>query len=60
MLLLSGVCSVVIPVIPEMSPSMNFAEIAVTVDVDSVGKVERQTKDIAMCAILLSNFYMWH
>ena len=36
-----------------MSPSINLAEMAVNVDVDSVGKVERQTKD---CNILLSNF----
>ena len=39
-----------------MSPSINLAEVAVNVDVDSVGKVDRQTKDISLCNILLSNF----
>ena len=43
-----------------MSLSMNLAEISVNVDVNSVGKVQRQTKNIALCAILLSNFYIWH
>ena len=41
-----------------MSPSINLTEIAVNVDVDSVGKVELQTKGIAMCTILFSNFSM--
>ena len=31
-----------------MSLSMNLVEIAVNVDVNSVGKVELQTKDIAL------------
>ena len=39
-----------------MSPSMNLTEIAVNVGVDSVGKVERQIKGMAMYSILFSNF----
>ena len=34
-----------------MSLSMNLTEISVNVDVNSVGKVQRQTKNIALCAI---------
>ena len=36
----------------EMLPSMHLTETAVNVDVDSVGKAERQTKGIVMCVIL--------
>ena len=36
----------------EMLPSMHLIETAVNVDVDSVGKAERQTKGIVMCSIL--------
>ena len=39
-----------------MLPLMNLTEIAVIVNVDSVGKVEWQTKGMAMCAILFSTF----
>ena len=35
-----------------MSLSKSLTEIGVNVNVDSVGKVERQTKGIAMCATL--------
>ena len=38
----------------------NLTEVTVNVDLDSAQKAERQTKYIATCAILLSNFYMWH
>ena len=41
-----------------MSPWMTPPKIAVNDDMDSFGKVERQTEETAMCATELLNFSM--